>query len=212
VPSPDKVSAPGEFEALLKKETLPAALPAVCGVKVTEKEAVCPACTVAGKLIPPTAYPPPLHSADETVILDGPAVSDPVCVALFPTITFPKFIAAGDTTSWPAARPSPLNGTDTFELAASLVTERFPVAAPPDLGAKVTSNVMLCPGATETGNAGAELTPNPAPVTVSLEMVAISPLLDELLIVKELVLALPTATLPKINVLIPEFRLALLFD
>ena len=49
---PLKASVPTEFDALLTKSKLPVELPAICGVKVTVKERLCPVGTVAGKLMP----------------------------------------------------------------------------------------------------------------------------------------------------------------
>jgi len=49
VPDPDRVSTTGVFAALLMREMLPDAAPLLCGVKVTETVALCPAAMVVGK-------------------------------------------------------------------------------------------------------------------------------------------------------------------
>ena len=55
--------------------------------------------TVTGNVIPPSEYPDPFQSAEETVMSELPAVNVPVCVAFEPTATFPKFIVDGLTPS-----------------------------------------------------------------------------------------------------------------
>ena len=50
VPVPLSVSVAGELEALLSNVTLPVEASAVCGAKVTVKEALFPAGTVAGNV------------------------------------------------------------------------------------------------------------------------------------------------------------------
>src|ERR1043166_1972542 len=104
MPEPDRLSEPGELEALLTKETFPVLGPAVWGANVTVKGTLCPAGTVAGKVIPESENPAPFQLAEETVMLVLPAVSDPDWVALLPTPTLPKLMLAGVSPSCPAAR------------------------------------------------------------------------------------------------------------
>jgi len=85
----------GEFEALLRNETLPAKLPVDAGVNVTSKETLCPTITVNGNVMPLTVYPSPFQSADETVTSELLAVRVPVIVFVLPTATFPKFKFGG---------------------------------------------------------------------------------------------------------------------
>ena len=75
---PVKVSAVGEFEALLRNEMPPEAEPEACGAKVTVKEALCPGFRVTGKVIPLTEKPSPFQLAEETVTAEVAAVSFPV--------------------------------------------------------------------------------------------------------------------------------------
>jgi hypothetical protein len=96
---PLRTCDPGEFEALLTKLMLPGEFPAVCGAKVTVKEIPCLAGTTAGKLIPLTEYPSPLHAADDTVTLALVAVRVPGNTLLAPTGTLPKFMDGGNTAS-----------------------------------------------------------------------------------------------------------------
>jgi hypothetical protein len=75
---PVKVSAVGEFEALLRNEMPPEAEPEACGAKVTVKEALCPGIRTSGKVMPLTEKPSPFQLAEETVTADVAAVSFPV--------------------------------------------------------------------------------------------------------------------------------------
>lgn len=101
VPDPLKLSFKLASLALLVKVILPGELPVAAGLNVTVYFAVWPAATVTGNVIPLTAYPDPLQSAEEMVtsvlLADKVALSD----ALLPTGTFPKFKVAGDTARVP---------------------------------------------------------------------------------------------------------------
>ena len=59
-PVPDKGIVRVGFEALEVTVTLPLALPAAAGVKVTVKPALCPAVSVTGVVIPLRLNPVPL--------------------------------------------------------------------------------------------------------------------------------------------------------
>jgi len=107
VPAND--SAVGEFAALLRNEMLPEAEPEVCGAKVTLKEALCPAVSVTGKVIPLIENPSPFQFPEETVTAEVAAVSFSVSVALLPKATLPKLTVAAETESAPGALlPLPL--------------------------------------------------------------------------------------------------------
>src|SRR5438445_3940314 len=96
---PVKASVPTEFDAVLTKCKLPVEPPATCGVKVTVKERLCPAGTVAGKLMPLSANPWPFHDAEETVTSELVADSTPFSDLLLPTSTVPKLKFEGVTLS-----------------------------------------------------------------------------------------------------------------
>lgn len=68
VPVPPNES-PGEFEALLAKETAPAAAPLACGVNATVNCTLLPAAIVSGKDSPLRVNSELLISADVTVTL-----------------------------------------------------------------------------------------------------------------------------------------------
>jgi hypothetical protein len=74
------------------------------------------------------------------------------------------------------------------------VTVMCPLKFAPDLGAKVTLNVTLCPGESVSGRFN-PLRLNPAPLTTDLEIVTLK--LPELVSVSGSVLLLPVCTLPK---------------
>ena len=67
VPVPVNVWVRGESTALLTKDIVPGALPAVCGAKVTVYWMLFPAFTVNGNVTPLTEYPSPFHAAEDTV-------------------------------------------------------------------------------------------------------------------------------------------------
>ena len=62
------------FEALEVTVKLPLALPADCGVNVTEKVALWPAVSVAGVVIPLRLNPVPLIPTCEIVTLEAPVL------------------------------------------------------------------------------------------------------------------------------------------
>jgi hypothetical protein len=93
-PVPDRVIASGEFVALLATDTLPAALPAVDGVNVAVKVAVCPGVRISPEDTPEALKPAPETVTLETVIVALPAlVSVTFCVPLLATVTLPKLTA-----------------------------------------------------------------------------------------------------------------------
>jgi hypothetical protein len=91
----------GEFAALLRNEMPPEAEPDACGAKVTVKEALCPAISVKGKVMPLIENPSPLQSPEEIVTAEVAAVSFSVCVVLLPKATLPKLIVGVETESVP---------------------------------------------------------------------------------------------------------------
>ena len=84
-----------------------------------------------------------LRLADETVT-DAPlAIRLPSSDEFNPTTTLPKLRLAGDTANWPAAVPVPESAMLSVEFDALEATDRFPLAAPALVGAKVAVKVTL---------------------------------------------------------------------
>jgi hypothetical protein len=82
------------------------------------------------------------------------------------------------------------------EFGALLVKEIDPVALPAEVGVKIALNVELLPAAIVSGTAR-PLVLNPAPVTVTAEIVTLAVPPFERLIVCELLV--PMTTLPKLT-------------
>jgi hypothetical protein len=77
--------------ALLATDTLPVALPAVEGVNVVVKVAVCPGFIISPAETPDALKPAPETLTLETVIVELPAlVSVMLCVPVFGIVTLPK--------------------------------------------------------------------------------------------------------------------------
>jgi hypothetical protein len=90
------------------------------------------------------------------------------------------------------------------------VIDKVPLAAPELLGVKVMLIVVDWPGASTMGSVPV-VTPKPAPVAVTCENVMLGPsLADELVRVMELLLLLPTETLPKSMLEVLRLKLAVL--
>lgn len=145
--------------------TLPLALVAVCGAKVTVKVAVWPAATVTGVVIPLSVKPVPLAPTCEIVTLDPPVlvtVSDSPW--LFPVCTVPKLRLVGLAPSAPGPTPVPDNAIDNVGLGASEVMVTLPLALPVACGANVIVNVVLCDALSATGGV-IPLSVNPVPLT-----------------------------------------------
>lgn len=124
--------------------TLPLALPADSGAKVTLKVALCPAVSVAGVEMPLNVNPVPLIPTWEIVTVDPPVlvtVSDRDCLLL--TCTLPKLRLVGFAPNAPSANPVPDNGSDSVGLGASEVMVTVPLRLPAACGANVAVNVVL---------------------------------------------------------------------
>lgn len=110
-----------------------------------------------------------------TVTFAPLAVSVPDPDPLFPTATLPRFRVDGEIVSVPtAAAPVPdkeiVNaGFDAFE-----VTVTVPLAVPVTVGAKVTVNPVLCPGA-RVNEEPMPLRMNPVPLIVTFETETLVP-------------------------------------
>lgn len=177
--------------------TLPLALPADSGAKVTLKVALCPAVSAAGVEIPLTVNPVPLLPTCEMVTVDPPVfvtVSDNAC--LLPTVTVPKLRLVGFAPTAPSATPVPDIGRDSGELGASEVIVTLPLALPAVGGENVAVNVVLCEALSARGVV-MPVSPNPLPLTETCEMFTVEPVL--LVSVTVWLLLVPSVTLPKLS-------------
>lgn len=137
-PVPDILTIVFDVEALLEIAMVPADALAVVGANLTLKLAEAPAATVAGMPMPLTEYPVPLTDAELTVRLAVPVFwTETVCVADWPTVTFPNERLAGETAipGAGAACPVPLSATIDGDVGASLVIEMLPELLPVVVGA-----------------------------------------------------------------------------
>jgi hypothetical protein len=118
-------------------------------------------------------------------------VSEP----LLPTFTFPKLrVELLSPSTRVAAMPVPLREIVSGEVGALLTTVIDPVTLPAALGAKTALNVAALPAAMVTG-AVIPVVLNPAPVTVTEEIVTVAVPPFVRLTVCELLV--PVVTLPK---------------
>jgi hypothetical protein len=72
-PVPDSVIESGELVALLATETLPVAIPAIDGVNVAVKVAVCPGFRISPEDTPEALKPAPETVTFEIVMVEFPA-------------------------------------------------------------------------------------------------------------------------------------------
>ena len=133
----------GEFEALLVKESVPAAVPEAWGAKATVMGMLCPAAMVSGKVAPLRENSELLTLAEDTVTLAPVALSVPAREVLVPTVTLPKFAEVGETASWPCAVPVPAWRIVSVAFVASELTVIVPVVLLAVCGAKVVLKVRL---------------------------------------------------------------------
>ena len=99
-----------------------------------------------------------------------------------------------DTEYVVGATPVPESAITSGEFAALLVTVMLPVALPPDAGSNVALSAALCP-LDRIHPDDTPLAPNPAPATVTFEIVTLE--LPAFVSVTLCVLLLDTLTLPK---------------
>lgn len=131
-PVPERVIVAGEPVALLVIVTLPLALPATVGLKMTLKLNFCEGVRVMGVLAPLSEYPAPLTAICEIWTLALPVfVTDTVWVVLVPVFTLPKLreVVFTDST-WVAVTPVPVSATTLGDPAALLTIEMLPLAEP----------------------------------------------------------------------------------
>ena len=135
---PAKLSVCGELGAPSVNTMLPVTPPDVAGVNCTLKDALWPDAIVAGSESPLIAIPLPEMVAAVTVRLAFPVfVRLTGCVALCPTVTFPKLTEAG-VIARPGCIPDPLSEIARGEFEASLTIERLPDTIAADVGANRT--------------------------------------------------------------------------
>ena len=132
------------LEASETNATLPLKLPDEVGANFIPKVKLCPGLRVSGKARPVTLKPAPVTFAWDTLIAVPPElVRVSVLVTLLLTATLPKLREDDETPSTPGVVPLPDRGMSNVELEASLMTEIFPLANPPDCGLKVTLRPAL---------------------------------------------------------------------
>jgi hypothetical protein len=146
VPVPVKDSLIGTAEALFAIDKFAFAVPLICGLNVTEKDALLPAARVIGRDRPPTANSALLDMSDEIVTLAPLAVRVAVWLLLEPTATFPKFKAVGERLKRPELVPVPDRGTMRVESVAVDITRTEPEAVPTTVGWNLAAKVTLSAG------------------------------------------------------------------
>jgi hypothetical protein len=155
------------FDASLLTDNDPLAAPPEVGVKVTLKEALWPAPSVAGRPGPLIVKPAPETLACDTVTFAVPVltmVAD--AFSGWPTCTLPKLMLEGLDVNVPGPTATAVTGTLTTGFGASLVTATLPEALPADCGVNVTEKVFLCPGDKVIGKVR-PLILKPRPLTVA---------------------------------------------
>jgi hypothetical protein len=187
----------GEPVALLVTVTVPLALPAAVGVKITLNVRFCPGVSVTGVPAPLRVNPAPLSVICETVTFEFPALvtvrfsveDDPVF-----TLPKPRVVVLKESTAV-AATPVPLRAIAAGEFGALLTIVTLPLAVPAEAGAKRTLKVVDWP---EVRDIGSDRVPrlNPLPVTLTCVIVSVPvPLSVNWMVC---VLGEPTVTFPKL--------------
>lgn len=166
-PIPARDSVAVELDEDVAKFNTAATDPLVCGEKMTLNGTVCPAAIVSGRLNPLKANSELLLVTAETVRLPPLAVMLLDKVALFPTVTLPKFKLPGATPSCPRDVPVPESATATFDRQYFEDTEKLPVVDPAVSGANARVRVTLCLGERVIGRAN-PIALKPLPVMLDL--------------------------------------------
>jgi hypothetical protein len=113
---------------------------------------------------------------------------------LFPTCTVPKAIVLVLEVSDPGVTAVPDKATFRAAFDPLLVTAKVPLALPADLGANVTFQLAVCPGAMVAGRLIPDVV-NPAPLAATWLMVTLA--VPVLFSTTALLVLLPTCMLPK---------------
>ena len=123
---------------------LPFTPPVTAGANCTENDVLWPAFNVRGNFNPLRLKPAPLAAAAEMVTLFPPElVMVSESVFELPTCTLPKLRLAGVGVSCPGVTPVPVRLIFRGEPGVSETIARVPLAAPAEVGAKVTVNATL---------------------------------------------------------------------
>lgn len=149
---------------MLTTDALPVALPPTVGVKVTLKEAVCPADNVTRGAEPFRAKPVPVTLTWEMLTAALPVfVSMTLWLLLEFKLWIPKLreVVLG-VSCRTGASPVPLSGMVVGEFGALLTNVRLLEALVPDAGVKLTVKLVDFPGAKVSGKAR-PVRPNPVP-------------------------------------------------
>jgi len=123
---------------------------------------------------------------------------------LLATMTFPKFVDAGETANV-SPRPVPLKETTPGLFEALLAMETLPLAVPTTFGAKVTLKEALWPGVSVRGSVSPPRL-KPVPVIVACEIVTFA--VPVSVSVTFWVLLLGGVTLPKFKLVGPAESVA----
>ena len=137
---------------MLTKARLAAAVPAVCGKKVTVKGTDWPAARATVNEIPLRTNSALVLVPEETVTDEPVALSEPVKDAFDPVVTLPKFSAEGAVVNCPGVFSLPDKAMFSCGLEAFERIARLPETEPETMGLKTTLNVRLCPAPRLTGS------------------------------------------------------------
>jgi hypothetical protein len=139
------------FEAFDVTVTVPLALPADFGAKVTLNEVLWPGVKVTGVVIPEMLKPVPETATAEIVAFSPPVFfTVSVWLELCPTVTFVNVKLAGVAVRVAAVTPVP-DSARLSAVAPPTVNARFPLTAPAVVGANTTANVVLWFGVNVSG-------------------------------------------------------------
>ena len=119
-----------------------------------------------------------------------------VLFAVLLTATLPKLREDDVTPNTPGVVPLPEREMSNVEFDASLSTEIFPLAGPPDCGLKLTLKLALCPAPSVSGKVR-PLTTKAAFVELACVTLTVDP--PELVRVSCRLFVSPTCTLPKLK-------------
>ncbi len=162
---------------------------------------------MTGAVIPLRVNPAPETAICEiSMMVVPPLVSVTFSVWLLPIVTLPKDSVGGLSPSCPAAAvvvPDPFREILAVAFEASLLTVAVASNAPVAFGANVMPMDVFCPAARVTGRVG-EVSRKFWLLIATLVIVMDE--LPELVAVNVVPLVLPTATLPKLTVVLPKER------
>jgi hypothetical protein len=198
-PVPDNGIASDAGAPLVASVIDPVTVAVVVGVKIALNATLPPAGMVVAVDRPEIVNPAPGGVTFENVRVElPPFCSVMVCELLVPLTTLPKLTLAGiaEICAW---RPVPDRGIVSGEFDASLVTVKVPVTALSDKGVNRTWSEVPWPTGIEPDGLPPTIV-NAAPKIVAVEMLtAAVPVLLKLTVC---VPTLPTATLPKLRLVV----------